>query len=128
MSLRDQIRECKDTEGLEKLHVAPWGCDVWLRVLTAREADKFQSSLIDAKSGKVNMLNTRAKFAVLVCCEENGTPLFNPGDAEWLGGKSAAALGAIWDAGQRLNKMDDAAVDAAAKNSEADPSDDSSSS
>jgi hypothetical protein len=123
MDIREHIRQINDTEGIEKLHVEPWGCDVWLRILTAREADKFQSSLINQKSGKVDMQNTRAKFAVLVCCNEDGTPMFKAGDESWLGNKCAAALGAIYERGTKLNKMEDDAVDDEIKNCETVPAD-----
>lgn len=124
MDLREKILATKDTDELVRVHVAPWDCDVWIRVITSREADKFQAGLVD-KENKVNMVNARAKLAVLCCCDENGKPLFAPSDIDAIGGKSSKALGIIWDAATKLNNLGDRAVEDAVKNSETDPSDDS---
>lgn len=119
---REAILEANDLR-LEKVHVPEWGGDVWLRVMTGTERDNFERSVM--KNGKLDSLNIRAKFAALVIVGEDGSRLFNDRDVTALGGKSAAALDRVLEAGQRLNGFSDEDVAELGKASGEASSDDS---
>jgi hypothetical protein len=103
LNLRDQILGASDAKVIP-LEVPEWGCKVHLRVMSGSERDRFEASTAeDKRTGRKNLDNIRARFAVLVLCDEKGERLFADGDAAALGKKSAAALDRILEEGSRLN-------------------------
>ncbi|MDR0609276.1 MAG: hypothetical protein LBG58_04140 [Planctomycetaceae bacterium] len=46
-------------------------------------------------------------MAVLVCCDENRRPIFQPSDVEWLTKKSSRPLTRIYNAAKELNDLSD---------------------
>ncbi len=44
-------------------------------------------------------------MAVLVCCDEKGTRLFQPEDVEWLTNKSVRPLSRIYNVAKKLNDL-----------------------
>lgn len=113
MSLRDDILAADDAK-VVALEVPEWGRTVHLRVMSGAERDRFEMTTHkDPKSGALApgaMVNLRARFAVLVVCDEKGERVFTDQDAEALGRKSAAALDRILDAGMKLNRITEAEV------------------
>lgn len=100
---------------------------VFVRALTAREKDLYESSFIKIRKGKrtVDMSDARARLAVLCCVQPDGTPVFKPDDVAWLTHKSAKALSRIYDAAKQLNEISDEDEEELIKNSEATPTCDS---
>jgi hypothetical protein len=121
---KTEILNANDVK-VQLVRVPEWGGDVYVRVLSGTERDKFEQSLRD-KNGKVSNLNDyRARFAALVISDEKGTPLFQLADVHALGMKSSVALNRIVEAAQALNAVTDDEVEELTKNSESGLSDDS---
>ena len=57
------------------------------------------------------MANIRAKLASWCCVDAQGGRLFTESDVQALGGKSAAALGRIFDVATRLSGITEEDVD-----------------
>ncbi|MDR1484126.1 MAG: hypothetical protein LBT09_04810 [Planctomycetaceae bacterium] len=82
---------------------------VFVRELSGREKDAFESGLITIKGRKqkINLDDIRARMAVLVCCDEKQKPIFNPEDFSWLTKKSSRPLTRIYNAAKELNDLSD---------------------
>jgi hypothetical protein len=119
----------------EELKIAkvelPDGDFVYVRMMTGRERDLFDRSLlqevVDKKGNttyKQSLEDFRAKMVVNVVCDELGKNLLQPNDYNLLSqNMSAAKLELIVNAAQALNKITEADKEALVKNSEADQSD-----
>jgi hypothetical protein len=105
---------------MEKVDVTEWGninsetgkpepTYVFVRELSAKEKDAFETSFVAGKGRKqkINLENFRARFAVLVCCDENRQPIFLPEDVEWLTQKPVKVLSRITEVAKRLNDLSD---------------------
>lgn len=120
----DQIMRAADTTALVPVEVPEWGGRVYVGVMTAGEKDAYEKINYD-EGRKGSRRRVRARFAALVCRDENGNRLFPDPLAEGtlavnqLCEKSAVALDRIWEAGQSLNFLDLDAQRALAKNSAA---------
>lgn len=123
----DQIRGASDIQ-TEEVAVPEWGGSVLVRGLTAKERDKYESSMVETKgkSAKVNMANARARLLVMTVVDESGELMFSQADVGWIGEKSAAAVDRIYDVASRLSGVTDADMDELVGNSSG-QSDDSSS-
>jgi hypothetical protein len=127
MSLnKDSILAAADLP-TEKVPCPEWGGDVYVRTMAGTERDHFEQTIADGKKA-TNLNNVRARLAVKTVCDEKGNRLFSDDDADALGKKSGKVLDRIFDAAQRLNGIGDKAVEEIAKNSDAAPSGNSSSS
>ena len=123
-----EILGADDIEDVE-LEIPEWGGSVFVRTMTGAERDAFESSMVGAGGVADRLVNLRARFAVLVCCDADGKRIFGQDEASVpLGKKSASALDRIWEAGQSLNRMSDDSIEEAEKNSGSGQSDDSGSS
>lgn len=106
----------------------PDGDFVFVRMMTGRERDLFERSLLkevlDKKGNttyKQSLEDFRAKMVVNVVCDELGNNLLKPGDYNLLSqNMSAAKLELIVNAAQELNKITEADKEALVKNSDAD--------
>lgn len=107
---------------IEKVNVPEWGGDVYVRVMGGKDKDRFDTTFVSA-NGKANLANIRARLAVLTVCDANGQYLFDEGDAERLGDKSAVALDRIFEVARRLNGIGDSEIEDVAKNSGGDRQD-----
>lgn len=92
---------------------------VFVRELTAREKDEFESGLVTVKGRKqkMNLDDLRARMAVLVCCDANRKPIFRTEDVEWLTKKSVRPLSRIYNAAKLLNDLSDEDEEELLKNS-----------
>ena len=86
---------------LEKISVPQWGGDLFVRILSASERDAFEASVSGGK--RRNLINLRARLVVLAACDEKGERLFQDGDIEALGKKSAAAMDRVFGIAAALN-------------------------
>lgn len=125
---RDEILQANDLQ-TEEVEVPEWGGSVLVRGMTGTERDAFEESIIEVKGKKqnINMQNLRAKLISKTVVDENGNPIFTPGDVDALGKKSAAALSRVFAVAQRLSGMSDEDLDELTKNSESGQSDSSTS-
>jgi hypothetical protein len=114
---------------IEKVHIAPWKADIYIRVVSSEVMDSFQSATygdsdIDKKS---RMKNFRARLAAICICDENGLSLFTEKDASELGKKSTHAMNIIVKHCQRINGITAENKDELLKNSEKTQGEDSNS-
>jgi len=101
----------------EKIAVPEWGGDVFLRVLTGTDRDRFEESYADQK-----MKSFRIRFLLLALCDEAGERLFSDDEADVLGKKSSVVINRLFEAGWKLNAFTQEAVDALGEDSETAPS------
>ena len=100
---REDILNADDLK-VENVEVPEWGLTAWIRTLTGAERDRFEASmLVDAKAGKLNLRNLRARLVVESLVDKDGNKIFKVSDAEALGAKSAAALQRLFNVAQRLS-------------------------
>lgn len=101
----------------EKFHVPEWRGDVYLRVLTGTDRDRFEESYADQK-----MKAFRIRFLLMALCDESGERLFGDEEADVLGKKSSVVINRLFEAGWKLNAFTQEAVDALGEDSESGPS------
>jgi hypothetical protein len=101
----------------EKVAVPEWKGDVFLRVLTGTDRDRFEESYADQK-----MKAFRIRFLLLALCDEDGERLFNDDESDILGKKSSVVINRLFEAGWKLNAFTQEAVDALGEDSETAPS------
>jgi hypothetical protein len=91
----------------ERVAVAEWGGEVYVKGLSGAERDRFENSIISmrGKDQKINLSNIRAKLASLSICDEDGNRLFTDADVQALSRKSAAALQRVFAVAQRLSGL-----------------------
>lgn len=116
---RDTILQAQDFKTVE-LDVPEWGDTIRLRMLSA--AERFAVNDAAAASGKFDPAVFQTTLIECTAIDEAGVRLFQPGDAVALSGKSASAIGRVYEAAAKLNGLNGAAVDNAEKNLPADPS------
>jgi len=119
MSIRDSILQAQDLKTSEVV-IPQWDVTLRVRMLTA--AQRFAVNDAAQVGGKFDPVAFQTALIEATAVNEDGTPVFMPGDALALAGKSSAAIALAFGAAAKLNGLDGAAVDAAEKNSSADPS------
>lgn len=120
---REAILDCSDLE-TEKVEIPQWGGYVFVRSLTGKERDDFESSCVEIKGKRreTNLSNIRAKLVSLTTVDSEGKRLFSESDVAELGSKNAGALDAIFSVAQRLSGLSEKDVNDLAKNSHPDQS------
>lgn len=103
---RKSILSANDVR-LEKVAVPEWGGDVYLRVISGTDRDRFEESYADQK-----MKSFRIRFLLLTLCDESGERLFKDEEADLLGKKSSVVINRLFEAGWKLNAFTQEAVDA----------------
>ena len=107
-----------------------------IRELSGTERDKFEvaafndsTEIVDGKPvmrRKLNQVMLRANLVALCLVGEDGNRLFGDDEiAQLSDGVPTTVLSQLFKAAQKINGLDGEAVEAAAKNSNADPSGDS---
>lgn len=110
---RDDILNVKDIK-TELVEVPEWGGSVYVRGLTAKEADIIQDSMIVNRNSKhpgVSMKDLRASFCAACVVDEQGNKLFTAKDIIALGEKSISALEKIHSVAEKLSNVDETAID-----------------
>lgn len=119
---REQILQA-DGHRRECVPVPEWGGDVYVRTMTGRERDRWESdALPEERDGKPNLDNIRARLLVLTLCDETGKRLFAAEDAAALGEQPADVLDRLYDAARKLNRLTTDSEKELEKNSASDPS------
>jgi hypothetical protein len=111
---RDSILQAQDLKTVDE-PIPEWGGDIRLRILTA--AERFAINTAATVDGKFDPAVFQTVLIEAAAVNEDGTPMFQPGDAAALRGKSAPAISRAFEAAAKLNGLGNAAVDAAEKNS-----------
>lgn len=110
-SLHDAILAADDLprEKVPTEEWAPEAPEVWIQGLSGEERDQWEQSLTTTVNGqripKPKIKNVRAAFVARVLVDDNGERLFQDGEVNALGRKSAAVLDRLWDVGRRLSGM-----------------------
>jgi hypothetical protein len=97
MNTREAIKAT--TDGFEREPVTAFGQTIYVGSMTSKQKDAFD---LESSEGTGNH---RARLAVIVCENEDGSPVFEPADAEWLGEKSWRETDKIFRAAVNLNGM-----------------------
>lgn len=117
--LRKKILESDDIN-LVPVPLPEWDIEegVFVKMLTGKERDGFEASLVvgKGKKAKTDMQNVRARLAVRCAVDENGERIFGDEDADMLGTKSAAALERLFSAARKHNKMTEEDIEELAGN------------
>lgn len=114
---RDEARIANDLQ-LRKVPTDEWkpGSFVYVRVMTGDQRDKFDTRAAAKKGGQYDNRGLRVWAAILCCCTEDGTPLFEPTDETWLNAKSSVVLDRIFDEIVDFNGLSKKSVEREAKN------------
>jgi hypothetical protein len=98
-----------------------------LREMSGSDRDRFEiAAFKEDEEGKrhVQPLHLRSRMVALCLVDENGVRLYADDEVEQLADAiPASVIGKLFEAAQKLNGMDAAAVEAATKNSESVPAD-----
>lgn len=135
---RDAILAADDRE-YEDVECPEWGGTVRVRAMSGTERDSYEASCVqerpvyDGRGRPVKgqyefrrtLDNVRAKLVVRCVVNEDGSRMFEDGDAFALGEKSAAALDRVFDVAARLSRISDSDIEELAGNSGAGQSGDS---
>lgn len=105
---RDDVLSAKDLR-LEPVAVPEWGGSIFVRPMTAEQADKFQSN----PDGLENLTSRMVAFCAV---DENGGRLFVDEDVPALANKSASAMRRVVEAIGRVNALTVAEREAVSKN------------
>jgi len=128
MLTRDMILNIQDIE-TEEVEVPEWGGSVFVKGLSGKERDEYQVSIMQ-KNGKnydVNFKNATVKLVVACVVDKEGKRLFETADIDILSSKSGKALNRLYEVATRVSGLSPDDVDELVKNSEAIPSDSSTS-
>ncbi len=120
---KDQILNADDVH-VKKLSIPKWGGDVYIKMLSAKERDCWESLCLKVgqclKNGDFNdyaNLSVKATLAFYSLCDEHGNRLFNdPSDIEKLNDKSGAVLDYISDEAQAFSQISDEDIEEIEKN------------
>ncbi len=114
-----QIIAARDTQ-IERVPTPEWGEGSWvyIRVMTGREFDYFNTQLSSGTLG-----NLRSLVCSLALCDEQGGRLFTTDEVDALAEKNALVLDRIYEAVCRVNLLRDIDRDAARKNESPDLTD-----
>ena len=103
---KDQILNSSDLVK-EKVSVPEWGGDVYVRMMTGTERDRFEEKIFNATEKNQGFSDTRAMLVALTMVDANGNRIFDDSDIKELGKKSASALNRLFSTAQRLNAFSD---------------------
>lgn len=103
---REQILAAVDLK-VEAVEVPEWGGTVYLRNLSGKARDQFESTRFRMVNGKAEIIhaNTRASLLALSICDAQGNLQMQKSDVEALGEKNGAVLDRLFDVAQHLSGM-----------------------
>jgi YD repeat-containing protein len=120
---KNQILQINDSKYVD-VAVPEWGGTVRVRGLTVAEQDSFDRSIVRTEWDEqgnpktvTDYENQTARLVVRCVVAEDGSRLFEDGDAGLLAAKNAAVVGRLAKAIQDLSGISKKAKDALAKNS-----------
>lgn len=104
----------------EEVFVPEWNGSVYVKGLTARERDEYETAVVTTrgKDVQVNRRNIRARLVVMTVVDAEGNRLFGDTDLKALGEKSAAAIDRLFGVAQKLSGLSPEDEEDLAKNSD----------
>ena len=117
---REKLKSLKIT-GIEKVDCPEWAelGEVYVKGMTGRSRDTYEMSIYTEGQKGNNSYNMRAQLVVGCACNSDGSLIFKPTDADWLGEQPAVVLDRIYDVARRLSGMTAEDVDDLEKSLEA---------
>ena len=125
MLTKKQILEADDRK-FEKVKVPEWGGEVFVRVMSGWERDKYEMDMFQRRKDGESP-NIRGSLCGLCIVDDKGVRIFSDGEVGELAGKSGAALDRVFDVAQRLNGIGEFEMKEFEKNLEKDQSEGSTS-
>ena len=122
MATREEILAFQDVT-IEKVHVAVWNIDMHVRSLSAAGKARWEQDAFvdDAKAGvkvsRERMATARERLVELAACNEDGSRIFQDGDAKRIGQKNGEAISVLYDAAAKLSGITKKDLDEIEKNS-----------
>lgn len=112
----------------EEVQVPEWGGSVWIQAMDGTARDAWEAEVFGFKGDDDRARpNKRASLVVRCLADENGKRLFSDEEILEVGSKHFAILERLAAVALRVNGLGKEDVEEAEKNSEADPSGDSTS-
>jgi len=113
MSLKEAFLALKSNLKIEAVSIAGMAEPVYVRAMTGRERDAFESSCFQqrGKNRELNTENLRAKLLVRAICTKDGERLFSDAEVSVLGDMPAAVLDELFTVAQRLSGLAQADVE-----------------
>jgi hypothetical protein len=107
MTLKEQFLALKSRLKIEAVKIDGMAEPVYVRTLTGRERDAFESScfMTKGKNRELNTENLRAKLLVRSICDADGQRLFADADVVLLGDMPADVLDALFAKAQELSGL-----------------------
>lgn len=107
------IAAAQDGDIFEDVEVPEWGGTVRIRVMTGRERDAWEASLMTRKGKRMEFTYTNYRASLLVRCivDEDGKRLFGDHDIGTLSEKSAPAIERLFEAARKINRLNDEDVE-----------------
>ena len=102
----------------ETVFVEEWGGTVVVRGLTAAEYRAFELSISDEEGRQFDRERFWLALVVRSLVDQDGRPLFRPGDEEVLQQKASSAMRKVFDVAARLNGIAGEEVEQLTKNSD----------
>ncbi len=123
---REQIEAVDDIKSqMVEFEVPEWGGSVYLRTMTVRELDDYSNAVMRAKG--VGLSNFRSQLVANCMCDANGVRLYSNEEVAALAKKNAVVVDRIYRACDNLNDISPKKIEEIAGNSNAGPSESSSS-
>lgn len=118
-----------DDRKTKTVNVPEWGGDVTIRELSGTDRDALEAAAVIRRGDRVepNPIGTRARLVAKGLVNEDGSRVFTDAQAMKLSEKNGAVLDRLFDEIVALSGMGAGAVADAEGNSEADPSESSTS-
>jgi len=121
---KEDIINSKDVQ-YKVVDVPEWGGKARVRSMTARDRDKYEASMVNArvedgqlKRDEVTLDDYRARLCAMTMVDNAGELLFSIEDVKVLGQKSASAIQRVFNVATELNNISQEDVDDIVKNSE----------
>ena len=120
---RDDILNADDLVS-EAVKVPEWNGIVYIRTMTGKERDQFESSLVRMNGVSLADItkNLRARLVCLTAVDEKGELIFTTKDIDALGDKNSKALDRLYDVAERINGLTEKDVKALEENLKSDQS------
>lgn len=81
MGLRDKILNAKENR-LKKINVPEWDTDVYIKVLSGRDIDRWSNSSFGNNGDIKNPYTSRAQLICYALADEDGTRIFQDNEVE----------------------------------------------
>ena len=103
----------------EWVAIPEWpGGGVYISEMTGRDRDRMEETEYELrKSGAGGLVGFPARMLVRVLVDGEGVPIFMPDDAEWLSNQPTRIVSRLADIAQTINRITEADIEEAEKNS-----------